>query len=598
LRLFRPAALLGILALLPLQAVPALAQKPPRTAPALTSGFQKAQAAHAQLKKSKRRMDQRQNWLNVIDQYRLLFEVDAGAPEADAAMYAVSQLYRDLFKVSRLSTDQDMALYYLRRLAKSYPTSPLADDALFDSGEILLSRKAPVEQTYVPFERIVDEYPRGDRYRDAAVMVSRLRKQMPAAVERPADAAKPPAPDPGPAGSPAPSPDGTSRMPPRSSPAPGGRPGNTVNSLRHWSDPTYTRVVIDVGQPSKFTHNRLVEHDLPRLYIDIFNTSVGAKLARPLSIGDGLLQQARVGQFTDDTVRVVLDLKRMVDYKIFTLNDPFRIVVDITAGNGKATSVALAPGSLYNSSRPAPSPGLELPPTLAQQLGLRFRRIVLDPGHGGHDPGAIGVDGLQEKEIALDIAMRLRRILMDELDLDVVMTRDADVFVPLEERTAIANTAKADIFLSIHCNSSRRSRLRGIETFFLNLASSREAAETAALENMSTVARVADFEKTMLDLLMSMKMDESSRLAQVIQSELYTKVRKSHKDSVNLGVKQAPFVVLIGARMPSVLSEVSFINHPVEGKRLALEEYRDLIAASLASGIKRYIGSLNQVPAR
>ncbi len=586
LRLVLPAVIMAVLALVCNPAASVLAQKPPRSTTAPASPFQKAEAARDQLQRNKKRMSQRENWLNVIDLYRLIFEADPAAPDADTAMYAVARLYRDLFKVSRLSTDQDMALYYLRRLVKGYPASPLADDALYDTGEVLLTRKAQVEQAYVPFERIVDEYPRGDRYREAAVMVSRLRKQLSRSSPRPS------------ATTGRPGQTLADRPPPATGTASG---GTTVTSLRYWSDPTYTRVVIDLGQPSKFTHNRLVEHDSPRLYIDIFNATVALRPARPLSIGDGLLRQARIGQFTEDTVRVVLDLQRMVDYKVFTLNDPFRIVVDITAGNGKSPAAAppaLATGAPYDSSKPATAPPDNLPPTLAQQLGLRFRRIVLDPGHGGHDPGAIGIDGLQEKDIALDIALRLRRILMDELDLSVVMTRDTDVFVPLEERTAIANTAKADLFLSIHCNSSRRSRLRGIETFFLNLASSREAAETAALENMSTVARVADFEKTMLDLLMSMKMDESSRLAQMIQTEVYAKARKSYKDSVNLGVKQAPFVVLIGARMPSVLSEVSFINHPVEGKRLALEEYRHLLAGALASGIQRYVGTLGQVGSR
>ncbi len=177
---------MAVLALVCNPAAFVLAQKPPRSATAPVNPFQKAEAARDQLQRNKKRMSQRENWLNVIDLYRLIFEADPAARDADAAMYTVARLYRDLFKVSRLSTDQDMALYYLRRLVKSYPASPLADDALYDTGEVLLARKAQVDQAYAPFERIVDEYPRGDRYREAAVMVSRLGKQISKSSPRPA----------------------------------------------------------------------------------------------------------------------------------------------------------------------------------------------------------------------------------------------------------------------------------------------------------------------------------------------------------------------------------------------------------------------------
>jgi N-acetylmuramoyl-L-alanine amidase len=229
---------------------------------------------------------------------------------------------------------------------------------------------------------------------------------------------------------------------------------------------------------------------------------------------------------------------------------------------------------------------------------MGVRRVVIDPGHGGHDPGARGAGGLLEKDIALDVALRLRATLQEEHGLEVIMTRDCDVFIPLEERTAIANTNRADLFISVHCNASRKKSLRGVETFFLNLASSRSAAETAARENMTSVATIADFEKTMVDMFMSMKLDESGRFARIAHEELHGKLRKGYKDTVDLGVRQAPFVVLIGAQMPSILSEISFIDHKVEGKRLASEAYRQQVAEALAAGISRYVGTVRLAAAR
>jgi N-acetylmuramoyl-L-alanine amidase len=245
-----------------------------------------------------------------------------------------------------------------------------------------------------------------------------------------------------------------------------------------------------------------------------------------------------------------------------------------------------APAPARKAAAPAPSGK----PSLARQLGLGVRRVVIDAGHGAHDPGAIGVGGLQEKDVTLDLALRVRDILRTA-GYETVLTRDRDVYLPLEERTAVANTARGDLFLSLHCNSSDTGKLSGVETYYLNLASNVRSMQTAARENSMAVANMSDLQQIVREIQNS-KMDESSQFAARVQRTLHDTLHRAYPDVKNLGVKQAPFYVLIGAQMPSILAEVSFINHRTEGRRLADPKYRQLIAQALADGVKRYVRTI------
>jgi N-acetylmuramoyl-L-alanine amidase len=234
--------------------------------------------------------------------------------------------------------------------------------------------------------------------------------------------------------------------------------------------------------------------------------------------------------------------------------------------------------------------------SLSRQLGLGINRIVIDAGHGGHDPGARS-RGLSEAELVLDVALRLEKLLLKEPGVEVVMTRRADVFIPLEERTAIANREGADLFLSIHANASRNSKARGVETYFLNFASNPEAEAVAARENSAsgqTMHRLPDIVKA---IALNNKLDESRDFATLVQREMIQHLSKANSQVRDLGVKQAPFVVLIGAGMPSVLAEISFVTHPQEGRLLKGSNYRQRIAEALFQGIRRYQRSLKAVTA-
>jgi N-acetylmuramoyl-L-alanine amidase len=249
------------------------------------------------------------------------------------------------------------------------------------------------------------------------------------------------------------------------------------------------------------------------------------------------------------------------------------------------------PAKVVTAAKPTTSAGDR---SLIRSLGLKLSRVVIDPGHGGHDTGGIGPTGFTEKELVLDLAKRLKTLIETQLGAEVVLTRQEDDFVALENRTQIANDGKADVFVSIHANYSSEKAVRGVETFFLNLnTQSRDALATATRENAASEKKIHELQDLLQKIVMNDKEDESRELAQHVQKAM----SKRTNAGTNRGVKQAPFVVLIGATMPSVLAEVSFISNPEEEKRLKTSEYRQEIAESLLQGIKSYAETLSSLKA-
>lgn len=341
-----------------------------------------------------------------------------------------------------------------------------------------------------------------------------------------------------------------------------------VTNLRYWSDTDHTRFVFEISDTLQFSKNRLSHPD--RLYFDLFNVDLTKDLQTHITVDDGIVKAIRVGQFKEDTVRIVFDLDSITGYREFFLENPSRFVIDIY---GKRKGKA----------------GFE------ENADLAKRRIMIDPGHGGHDPGAVGPGGLYEKDIVLDISLKVQELLKDNPLYDVHLTRRSDIFIPLEDRTAVANSKHADLFVSIHANASPRRQARGIETYLLNWTDDEEALRVAARENaitlkeMKAVQRKMDVVQTITnDLMRQNKRDESIKLAHYIQRSLVSTL-----DTCNdLGVKQALFYVLFGAKMPSVLVEVSFISNPIEERLLSNESHRSKVAEAIVEGIEQYFSSV------
>ncbi len=266
---------------------------------------------------------------------------------------------------------------------------------------------------------------------------------------------------------------------------------------------------------------------------------------------------------------------------------PREIVIEPPPVAGRATVPPSAASTAPETANANRAGGF----SIARQLGLGVSRIVIDPGHGGHDPGA-QVKGLDEAALTLDVALRLEKLLKEEAGIDVVLTRRTNVYIPLEERTAIANREEADLFLSIHANASRNASARGVETYFLSFASSPEAEAVAARENSAHAGEMRKLPDIVKAIALNSKLDESRDLAAMVQEALVTRLKRSNKDVRNLGVKKAPFVVLIGAGMPSVLAEVSFLTNKQELTLLKSATYKQRIAEALHAAVMRYRRSL------
>jgi N-acetylmuramoyl-L-alanine amidase len=265
-----------------------------------------------------------------------------------------------------------------------------------------------------------------------------------------------------------------------------------------------------------------------------------------------------------------------------------KVVVDGTA----SPDVAMATGS----GPTTPEANRDGSYSLARQLGLGARRIVIDPGHGGHDPGTIGRGGLMEKDLVLDVSLRLEKMVREALGAEVVMTRSTDVFIPLEERTAVANTRAADLFLSVHANASRNPTARGIETYFLSFAQNPHAEAVAARENAISSATLKDLQGLVKAITLNSKIDESRDFATSVQEAMVQHQRS--QGVLDRGVHTAPFYVLIGANMPSVLAEIAFVTNPDDERRLRTPDVRDEIAKSLFKGVRAYLESLNRAQPR
>jgi N-acetylmuramoyl-L-alanine amidase len=343
----------------------------------------------------------------------------------------------------------------------------------------------------------------------------------------------------------------------------------SVKDIRFWSSENYTRIVVDLTGSVDFSKNRLSNPD--RLYFDLRDTVIPKEINTSIPIGDGILKSLRASQFNKGTVRVVLDLDEISEYQTFVFDDPARLVIDVY-------------GKIQSENKP--------------EIHFMKRRIILDPGHGGHDPGAVGPRKLYEKNVVLDIALRLKKILSDDPLNEVLLTRDRDIFIPLEERTAFANRNNADLFVSIHANASPRREAKGIETYLLNWTDDEEAIRVAARENAISLKKMRAMNRQMdivdvikSDLIRENKRDESIKLANYIQRSLISNLDGNSRQIINLGVKQALFYVLFGAKMPSVLVEVSFISNPDEERLLSSDAYRNEIARGIAKGLHSYISA-------
>ncbi|MDG2049986.1 MAG: N-acetylmuramoyl-L-alanine amidase [Myxococcota bacterium] len=361
-----------------------------------------------------------------------------------------------------------------------------------------------------------------------------------------------------------------------------------VQDVRTWSYPDYTRVVVELTRSVDLAEDALVRLAAnqgagrpERLYVDVPGIWVGRQYVDGLPVGDGLLEGVRIGQNTRYASRIVIDLQRYGHHRMFTLRSPDRVVIDI-----------------YGDRRPDKEPGASHSSS-AKRLSMAsrpIRKVVIDPGHGGRDPGAIGVGGVREKDINLRLSKLLARRLRAR-SFEVVLTREDDRYVDLEERTVIAESAGGDLFVSIHANAARNKSLRGIEVYYLDAGHRRHNLDVAARENGVPRGQLDDLQTTLSRLRVAEASHHSKTLADTVHHDLIHGLSQTYSSVPDLGVKQGPFYVLFMSSMPSILVETGFLTHRKESKLLRSERYLDTVAAQIAAGIGHYRTRNRQITA-
>lgn len=588
----------------------------------------------------------------VVSVYRTVYLLTASAPETTLALQAVAQLYHDM------GTDFDQMYYQsaivtYKFLVSQYPTSKYRSDALFQIGKIEKDDLGDRAEAKNAFTQYLQRFPHAGQASDARKEL----KELAAAPVKPAADDSGDEASPGATRDrevtkniPVSEPEYVTDETPDA--AKSGDP-SSVTAIRTWNADDYTRVVVDLNGAVKYQAARIKNPD--RIYFDLYKAHLGHSLTdKELAVQNGFLKSVRVAQNKAGVVRLVLDVRSIEGYSAFLLPNPYRLVIDVHGATTDASTKRPVPPEAEPARLAGDQPTTQAHPTAATEkvevpstieaesggpnvanlgvtsaggvhsnrasrtysaiplladkptrdgsrsltraLGLKISRIVIDPGHGGHDTGTIGPHGVLEKNVCLDVALRLGKLIHQKLPgAEVVYTRKTDVFVPLEERTAIANQADADLFISIHANSSHDEAARGIETYYLNFTSSADALETASRENALSDSSIHQLQDLIKKIARNDKIEESHELATDIQNSLTGQLRQVSTAERNRGVKKAPFVVLIGAEMPSVLSEISFLSNPTDERMLEKGAQRQRIAQGIFRGVESYLSSLNSL---
>ena len=620
-----------------------------------SSQFARAEEQRAALNSKPTEKRTLADYKQVVAGYRRVAMITPRAPEVPNSLLAVAELYTEMGDRFGRSYYQSAVDSY-EFLVREYPTNKYCQDAILRVAKLQREQLGDSSLATKTYEDFLKKYPHSPRKREAQEALAELallqNSDAPTATNSAAANSN--------AASPATEEvQASARVHSggRAASLPDAGEIPRVRRIRATANGDATRVTIDLEDSVQYVSGRIANPD--RIFFDLHAARLAPEVARGnIHVDGGLLTAVRVAQNHNGVVRVVLDVNGVKDYTASLINNPPQLLIDLygnstesapvrtaqanktqqvaensdesapansksaidnsmggtaaksnpsaatrnslpSATNVKSKSVkAAATNTKPDLIRPAsaPQPTRDGQSTLTRALGLKIGRIVIDAGHGGHDTGTIGPTGLMEKDLCLDVALRLGKIIEQKLPgADVVYTRSDDTFVPLEERTNIANQAKADLFLSIHANSSRDHAARGIETYYLNLKGSAEAMEVAARENASSQEGVHELQDMVMKIAKTEKIDESKELAEDVQDSLAKRIQKTNKPVKNRGVRKAPFVVLIGADMPSILTEISFLSNPADEQLLKKPENRQRVAEGLYQGVASYLESMNSV---
>lgn len=523
----------------------------------------------------------RRDYLKLISEYRRIYLLYPGSEIAPLALFRSGDLFLEIYKNSLNKKDAIEAGKRYELFLKNYSQHSLAEKAytqLYNLYKEELKDKARLESLQREWGDRFPQVKSIKKGKEGVALLEPAKKELPKVSKGPTLKEK-------------------SSQPSLIADL------KKVLHIEPVTGEDYTRIIVDLNGNFEYQANLIprTEDTPPRLYVDLFPAVLGEKIERAIDLQDKHLQRIRVGQFDRQTVRIVLDLRSLTDYKFFKLQEPYQLIIDLVGKEKKKvepkpqklakTKKPVEKGAVREKQEPLAENGTKYI-NLARQLGLGVKRIMLDAGHGGEDPGALGPNGLKEKDITLKLVKLVGGKLLERLGVEVIYTRSSDVFIPLAKRPALANSQKADLFVSIHLNASPDPQGKGIETYYLNFTTDPEAMRVAALENRANDKGLADLQDLVKAVIANTKLNESRKLAEKVQKELVRELSRHYPDIEDRGVKYAPFLVLVGTRMPAILVEADFITNPTSAKRLTQEEYLDKIAEGIAKGIEVYIQSL------
>ncbi|WP_461211025.1 N-acetylmuramoyl-L-alanine amidase [Desulfocurvus sp. DL9XJH121] len=538
----------------------------------------------------------REQFQRIARRFEDLSKTTSDGTYAARAAYFAGFAWDELGRRSGREEDFRAAAGQYERAVEMFKDSDSwRDDALFRKGYVEYKYLEDEDQAYADLLLVVRDYAGGDQAVEAKALLRAMDEaragQMPDTAG-PADAPAPIAPEvrPASAGSAA------------SASFGGGTGSATLSDIRHFTGDDFTRVVLDLDNAVKFKERSLPaapgQGKPPRMFVDLEKTRIGPQVRGSTDVGGGFLRCVRAAQNTPDTVRVVLDFKDEQEYHILTLENPYRIVIDVFAQDtveAKAP-VAAAPLSAPAAPRKPGKAQRDTAKDVLAQLGMTIGTVMIDAGHGGRDPGALeyvrdkkGRRKIRTKE--KDVTLRLSRILGDQLEAKgyrVLYSRPEDKKVALEDRVLKANMQKADLFISLHCNANRSGKVRGFETYFLGKAKNNIVLRLAAKENDVDPVKISDTQKIVLDLVHSFKIEESKVLARHVQDNCVGALRGKFKGIKDHGARSAPFFVLIGAKMPAVLVEAGYLSNSTEAKLLRNDVYLESVARGIVAGIEAY----------
>lgn len=514
--------------------------------------FQNAKNQYAAIFNSPRKLADRTEWESVVSKFRLVIKTNPSSPKAGESMYTVGLIYKNLYRRSGALSDKADALASFNQLLDRYPRSPLTFNARRHIGDIQFIAK--------------DYADASKSYRNAAGRHDK-KKNMRAVSIAPAP---------------------KTVVSPTSLPARADDNGEQIATLigvRQYTASNHTRVVLDLSGQTAYNVEGVEKN---RMSISLMGVKPAQSVPGSMQFDKGFARKVLLENGGNGVTRVVIELAGPhVDSAVMVIKNPFRVVIDL---NSRAAPPQNPPAQAPAPSRAPVHEGAQSKPPLPDTG--RIRTIVIDAGHGGKDPGATGPTGLMEKDVALDIAKRLKAKLESKMSCKVLLTRTTDRFLELDERTMFANSVNADLFVSIHLNASRDRKASGVETYFLSPARSKDELATAARENMMALGSQDEIENDlayiMSDLTSTQKVNDSATLAGSVQRSMTNGLRRASLPVKDKGVKQAMFYVLWRASMPSALVETGFVSNREDERRFRSPAYLDSVAESIAGGLASY----------